>query len=173
MGKLYRLKVDTDLAEKLEEKYDFSEEEIDGFPMHYWKIIDNLVPFYDKYYELRCLHTEDLLLYAMMYRNVSIEHNDIFDKKYFVERENEIIGFTKRVFESESSSVKVDVLELYYKYGLLFESLCYRLTGKKISIISKPTLVLNNSKHFEHLIEGHLDDVFSINYLTEAECDII
>ena len=173
MGKLYRLKVDTDLAEKLEEKYDFSEEEIDDFPMHYWKIIDNLVPFYDKYYELRCLHTEDLLLYAMMYRNVSIEHNDIFDKKYFVERENEIIGFTKRVFESKSSSVKVDVLELYYKYGLLFESLCYRLTGKKISIISKPTLVLNNSKHFEHLIEGHLDDVFSINYLTEAECDII
>ena len=36
MGKLYRLKVDEDLAEKLEEKYDFSEEEIDDLPMYYW-----------------------------------------------------------------------------------------------------------------------------------------
>ena len=173
MGKIYRLRADADLAEKLEETYDFSEEEIDDFSMYYWKIIDNLVQYYDKYYELRCLHTEDLLLYAMMYRNVSIEHNDIFDKKFFADRENEIIGFKKKTFESNSVSIKAKVLDLYYKYGLYFESICYRLTGKKISILSKRTLLLNNSKHFENLVDGHLDIVFSINNLTESECDII
>ena len=77
-----------------------------------------------------------------MFRNVSLENNDIFDKKFFVESEKDIIGFKKKVYESKDSP-KFEVLKLYYKFGLFFESLCYSLTGKRISIISKKILLLN------------------------------
>lgn len=168
----YKYQADVDLAEKLENKYGFSEKEIEDFPVYYWRTIDKLTQYLEKYNELKCVHTEDLLLYAMMYRNVSLENCDIFDKKYFVESEKDIIGFKKKVYESKDSP-KFEVLKLYYKFGLYFESLCYSLTGKRISIISKKTLLLNDSRHLENLIEGRLDNVHSISCLTDTECDLI
>ena len=168
----YKYQADVDLAEKLENKYGFSEKEIEDFPVYYWRTIDELTQYLEKYNELKCVHTEDLLLYAMMYHNVSLENNNIFDKKYFVESEKDIIGFKKKVYESKDSP-KFEVLKLYYKFGLFFESLCYSLTGKRISIISKKTLLLNDSRHLENLIEGRLDNVHSISCLTDTECNLI
>ena len=168
----YKYQADVDLAEKLEEKCGFSEEEIEGFPIYYWRTIDELTQYLEKYNELKCVHTEDLLLYAMMFRNVSLGNNDIFDKKFFVESEKDIIGFKKKVYETKDSP-KFEVLKLYYKFGLFFESLCYSLTGKRISIISKKTLLLNDSRHLENLIEGCLDNVHSISCLTDTECNLI
>ena len=182
---------DRALCKKIEELYYYSEEQVDDFPIKYWRAIDNLCPYWEKYHDLSWSYTEDLLLYAMMFRNVIIgdRYNNIFDKKFFVERKEQIIGYKQKILESDNYSPKIKVLRLYYEYGPSFEELSRKLTGKTIlfadttefahivrdkSIIkSASQFKIKDISHLNNLIDGKLDHVMSIDDYTEEECRAI
>ena len=106
------------LYEKIEELYGYEDEEdgIDLYP-EYLKAIIDLCPYLQKYHDFCLSYTEDLLLYALMYRNISIQEgrNSIFDKEFFVDRKDHIIGYKNKVFQSTNCSIKENVVKLFYE----------------------------------------------------------
>lgn len=182
---------DIALCKKIEKLYYYSEEQVDAFPIKYWRAIDNLCPYWEKYHELSWTYTEDLLLYAMMFRNVIIgdRYNNIFDKKFFVERKEQIIGYKQKIINSEKYSPKIEILKLYYEYGPSFEELSHKLTGKTIyfanttefeTIVRDQSFIKSASQfqiksisHLNDLINGKLDKIMSIDDYTEEECQTI
>lgn len=182
-----RSEADKALCRKIIDLYkydeDFDEKEIEEFPYNYYKYlraIDNLCPYWEKYYELSLSNTEDLLIYAMMYRNVMISErwNNIFDKRFFVLRKEQIIGYKKQIFESNNKTCKAQVLQLYYEYGSSFEDFCYSLLGKTISIHNTSEFMWNGRRafefkdlpHLDNLVNGELDCIYSVNDFSEFEC---
>lgn len=89
------------LYKKIEELYGVEDEEdgIDLYPEYLRAIID-LCPYLKKYHDLCLSYTEDLLLYALMYRNISIQEgcNSIFDKKFFVDRKESLLDIGIKSF---------------------------------------------------------------------------
>jgi hypothetical protein len=197
MGKYFassnrRNEADRALCEKIEETYGYTEEQVDDFPIKYWRAIDNLCSYWEKYHELSWTYTDDLLLYAMMYRNVIIgdRYNNIFDKKFFVEREEQIIGFKQKIFESDYCTPRIIILKLYYEFGPSFEELSYKLTGKSIYFADTTEYIIFSNRdqsltksvskfdikgisHLNNLLNGNLDKVMSINDFTDEECQTI
>ena len=124
-------------------------------------------------------YTEDLLLYAMMFRNVIIgdRYNNIFDKKFFVERKEQIIGYKQKIINSEKYSPKIEILKLYYEYGPSFEELSHKLTGKTIyfanttefETIVREQSFIKSASQFQIKSISHLNDLingkFNVNCL--------
>ena len=181
-----RNEADRTLCNKIIDLYEdceFNEEEIEEFPHKYYKYlraIYDLCPYWERYYELSLSNTDDLLLYAMMYRNVMISErwNNIFDKHFFVQRREQIIGYKKQIFESNNKTCKMQVLQLYYEYGSSFEDFCRSVLGKTISIHNTTEFIWNGQRafvlkdllHLDNLLSGRLDKVYSINDFSESEC---
>ena len=106
------------LYQKIKDLYGYEDVDDDiDIGSEYLRAIIDLCPYLKKYRDLCRAYTEDLLLYSMMYRNVSIQEgcNTIFDKKFFVDRKEQIIGFKKNIFQSCNSSNKEIILKLYYE----------------------------------------------------------
>lgn len=163
------------LYEKIEELYGYEDEEdgIDLYP-EYLKAIIDLCPYLQKYHDFCLSYTEDLLLYALMYRNISIQEgrNSIFDKKFFVDRKDHIIGYKNKVFQSTNCSIKEDVVKLFYEGRSSFVELCKNILSKNI-VPAQQTAYFNfirDMEHLNNLINGNLDPVLSVNDLTEQEC---
>ena len=173
-----RNEADRALCKKIEELCEFEEDEMDRFPHKYYnylRVIDKLCPYWEKFHDLSWLFTEDLLLYAMMYRNVNlVDRNiNIFEQKFFVDSKEQIIGFKNKIFESNTKSHKTEVLQLYYRYGPFFEKLCHKLLGKEFRRVYRSTTTwswIKDVYHLDNLINGKLDHIFSINDFTEQEC---
>lgn len=46
------------LCKKIEKLCYYSEEQVDDFPIKYWRAIDNLCPYWEKYHDLSWSYTE-------------------------------------------------------------------------------------------------------------------
>ena len=163
------------LYQKIKDLYGYEDVDDDiDIGSEYLRAIIDLCPYLKKYRDLCRAYTEDLLLYSMMYRNVSIQEgcNTIFDKKFFVDRKEQIIGFKKNIFQSCNSSNKEIILKLYYEYGYSFVKLCYNILGKTLRTVhNTPNFnFIHDIEHLNNLINGKLDNVLSINDFTEQEC---
>lgn len=163
------------LYKKIEELYGVEDEEdgIDLYPEYLRAIID-LCPYLKKYHDLCLSYTEDLLLYALMYRNISIQEgcNSIFDKKFFVDRKDIIIGYKNKVFQSNNCSIKEEVVKLYYEGRSSFVELCKNIISKNIATAKQTTFFyfIRDIEHLNNLIKGKLDPILSVKDLTEQEC---
>ena len=126
--------------------------------------------YYSVFANLLNEHYEDLKLYALMYRNVALYNcdKDPISILFFASKQNEIIGFKKKL-ETDKDSDKAKIAFLYYDNAALFPKVIKKYIGKNLKpilstnqIIYRSLLNDFNTKNYNH--------IFSICDLNEIEC---
>lgn len=103
---------------------------------YYIVMYDELAKIIECYFSFMRDNIEDLKLYALMYRNVSLGQNSIYDKAFFLNNKEKIIGYKNRIY-SLSASKKEVLVRYYYKYDDLFEMYCKKRVERVISTKKK------------------------------------
>ena len=91
-------------------------------------MFEEMADIVDNYWTFLRDNLEDLKLYALMYRNVSLGFNSILDKAFFISRKEIIKGFKNKIY-SPSASKRELLVRYYYKYDDLFEIYCKQQLG--------------------------------------------
>ena len=115
---------------------------------------------------------EDLKYYSTMYRNVSLHSigKDPISVLYFASKHKEIIGYKKKLFKDISPKAKIAIL--YNENPALFPKVVEKLIGQKIHR-SYPKTSKVDFYIYEELKRGNYESVFSVNDLSESECEKI
>lgn len=120
--------------------------------------------FWNIYYE----HYEDLILYAIMYRNKQIgpRMDDILSVNYFVSKQNEIMGYKQKIINSAILQEKVALL--YFKNKNIFMDIFSKYINSEIQISSKvDRLTVDMIYRFR---ENERPNLCGISNLTDEEC---
>lgn len=135
-----------------------------NIPIEFWDKYEELETIHKKFYKLCFEHLEDLKCYALMHYDINFYRRDIdiIHKAFFVEKENEIVGYKERLTKDES--LKSKVVQLYYDYEPLFHSQIY----------SRPDYSFKeNSYSYESYIKIKNKDfpnIGGIDKLTNEQC---
>lgn len=125
--------------------------------------------YYSIFANLLSEHYEDLKLYALMYRNVALYNcdKDPISVLYFASKQNEIIGFKKKL-QADKESDKARIAFLYYDNVALFPKAVEKYTGINIRPI-QPTIQTIYRSILKDLNAGNINHIFSISDLRDID----
>lgn len=142
-----------------------------------WKEFDNsekddlefIVKSYKTFWELYDNHYEDLKLYSIMYRDISIHPTmqDGYSISFFSEKKDEIIGFKKKL--TEESSAKSTIALLYFNNISVF----FYVFNKYEDLKFQSNKVFNDWDDIELIFEERRPKIFSIEHLSDNQCIFI
>ena len=117
--------------------------------------------YYSIFGNLLSEHYEDLKLYALMYRNVVLYNcdKDPISVLFFASKQNEIIGFKKKL-QADKKSDKARIAFLYYDNVALFPKAVEKYTGINIRPI-QPTIQTIYRSILKDLNTGNINHIFS------------
>lgn len=151
---------------------------------YYIVMYDELAKIIECYFSFMRDNLEDLKLYALMYRNVSLGQNSIYDKAFFLNNKEKIIGYKNRIY-SLSASKKEVLVRYYYKYDDLFEMYCKKRVERVISTKKKATWpsVTVSGRYFpvsyisiedlQKIRKGQFGEGSGLNDLSDEESSIL
>lgn len=163
---------------RIHDKYGNS---LDGIPMEYIEMFEEIDTILDKFDELICDYLEDLKAYALMYRNVHIKSNRVIDRIYFAKKAEEIKGFKNKVY-SQNGNTRTQVLRYYLEYGALFELYCLKQVGIKLEQIYTGSRDIRGSRNnnkitdlitieeYNNVKRGQLGREFGVVSLSNEQC---
>ena len=147
---------------------------LNGIPMEYIEMFEEIDTILDKFDELICDFLEDLKAYALMYRNVHIKCNRVVDRIYFAKKAEEIKGYKNKIY-SQNENVRAQVLRYYLEYGSLFEMYCLKQVGIKLEQfkfsrgeLKKTTEI--SIEDYNNIRRGQLGREFGIVSLSNEQC---
>lgn len=164
--------------ERIYDKYGSS---LDGIPMEYIEMFEEIDTILDKFDELICDYLEDLKAYALMYRNVHIKSNRVIDRIYFAKKAEEIKGYKNKIY-SQNGNTRTQVLRYYLEYGALFELYCLKQVGVKMEQIYTGSRDIRESRNnykitdlitieeYNNVKRGQLGREFGVVSLSDEQC---
>lgn len=129
--------------------------------------------YYSIFAKLFSEHYEDLKLYALMYRNIPLynSNNDALSVLFFASKQDEIIGFKKKL-QADKKSDKAQIAFLYYANEALFPKACIKYANINFQHNRRICEILNTNT-LNLLKTNNIPHVFSVNDLTDSECEQI
>lgn len=145
--------------------------------LYSWNLLDDIQKkeyqeienYYSIFTNLLNEHYEDLKVYAIMYRNVPLYacDKDPISVLFFASKNEEIIGFKKKLQNSQSDKAKIALL--FYDNEALFPKFIRKHTGINIGAVQPKIQVIYSSLLKDFHAENY-DHIFSVCDLDEIEC---
>ena len=129
--------------------------------------------YYSIFANLLSEHYEDLKLYALMYRNVALYNcdKDPISVLYFASKQNEIIGFKKKL-QADKESDKAKIAFLFYDNMALFPKVVKKYTDINLKPFQSINQVIYRSLLNDFNI-GNYNHIFSLCDLDDLNCNKI
>lgn len=162
---------------KYYDKYGDTFKELAGFAYKMGKDWDTYIVMFDElsqveddYWSLLLSdYLEDLKAFALMYRNVSLGHNSILDKAFFLGKMNNLKGYKQRIY-SQQVSRKELLVRYYIEYGDLFEMFCKKQGIDLSTTINASPFTIEQYQQYKNKVYGNC---CGINYLSDRQCSIL
>lgn len=129
--------------------------------------------YYSIFTNLLSEHYEDLKLYALMYRNVALYNcdKDPISVLFFASKQNEIIGFKKKL-QAEKESDKAKIAFLFYENMALFPKVVKKYTDINLKPFQFTNQVIYHSI-LNDFNDGDYAHIFSLCDLDNSNCNMI